>query len=67
MLFPVLVFLDFVDAVLDDLEGQFDFLVFHELVVVELVGELQQLVNLLLFFFLLLLRGRGPGGLLTLP
>lgn len=62
-LLPVLVFRDFVDPVLDDFEGQFYLLVLHVFVVVELVGELEEVINLLFLFFLLLLRSCCPSRL----
>lgn len=65
LFFPILVFLYFVDAVLYDLVGQFDLVILHVLVVVQLIGEFKQLVDLLFLFFLLLLLGLGPSWLLA--
>ena len=67
LLLPVLIFLDLINTVLDDLEGKFDLLVLHVLIVVELVGEFEKLINFLLLRFLLLLFSGGPCWLAILP
>jgi hypothetical protein len=66
LLLPVLVGLDLFHSVLDDGEGLSNFKIFHELVIIEVVGKLQELVYFCLFVILLLLLGCGPSWLLTL-
>ena len=66
LLLPVLVLLNLLDSVANNLEGLLHLEVLHIFVIVEVVGELEQLID---FFFLLLLElllSLGPRRFLAL-
>ena len=65
LLLPVLVRLDLFDSVLDDGEGLSNLEVLHELIIVQVISELEQLVYFCLLVILLFLFGGGPSWLLT--
>ena len=66
LLFPVLVLLDLFHTVLDDGESLSNLEVLHILVIVEIVGKLEQLINFSLLLVLLLLLCGRPCRLLAL-
>jgi hypothetical protein len=66
LLLPVVVILDFLHSVADNLERLLHLEVLHELVVIKIVGELEQIVDLSFLFLFDLLLGLGPGGLAAL-
>jgi len=66
LLLPILVFLNFGNTILNDFKGKFDFLIFHILVIVQLIGKLKKIINFLFLFLLFLLFSRCPRRFLTL-
>ena len=66
LLLPVLVLLNLLDSVANNLEGLLHLEVLHIFVIVEVVGELEQIIDFFFFFFLDLLFGLGPSGLRAL-
>ena len=66
LLLPVLVGLDLFHSVLDDGEGLSNFKIFHELIIVQVIGKLEEIVYFCLLVILLVFLGGSPSWLLTL-
>ena len=61
LLFPVWFFGNLINAVFDNSQGLSHLIILHVLLIVEFVGEFEQLVDFSLLGIFLLLLGHGPG------